>query len=87
MPNIKSAKKRTKVIAVKTLQNQMFKTALKTAIKKYETAVASNDKANLDKTYREAVKKIDKAAFRGIVHKNKAARKKSQFAKKYASVQ
>ena len=86
MANIKSAKKRTKIIAAKTLKNQMFKTSLKTTIKKYETAVASGDKANLEKTYRDAVKKIDKAAARGIVHKNKAARKKSQFAKKYASV-
>ena len=87
MPNIKSAKKRTKVIAAKTLKNQMFKTSLKTAVKKYETAVANSDKANLDAAYKEAVRKIDKAAYRGIVHKNKAARKKSQFAKKYASVQ
>ena len=65
----------------------MFKTSLKTTIKKYEAAVAANDKANLDKTYREAVKKLDKAAARGLVHRNKASRKKSQFAKKYASVQ
>ena len=87
MPNIKSAKKRTKIIAAKTLKNQMFKTNLKTTIKKYESAVANSDKANLEKTYKDAVKKIDKAAARGLVHKNKAARKKSQFAKKYASVQ
>ena len=87
MPNIKSAKKRTKIIAAKTLKNQMFKTSLKTTIKKYEAAVANSDKANLEKTYKEAVKKIDKAAARGLVHKNKAARKKSQFAKKYASAQ
>ena len=83
MPNIKSAKKRVKVIRAKTLKNQMFKTALKTTIKKYETAVAGKDMPNLEKTYKEAVKKLDKAACRGIIHKNKAARKKSQFAKKY----
>jgi len=87
MPNIKSAKKRVKIIAAKTLKNQMFRTSLKTTIKKYEAAVANNDKANLLKTYKDAVKKIDKAAARGIVHKNKAARKKSQFAKKFASAQ
>ena len=85
MPNIKSAKKRTKIIAAKTLKNQMFKTALKTTIKKYEAAVAGADKASLEKTYKDAVKKLDKAAARGIIHKNKAARKKSQFAKKYAA--
>jgi len=88
MPNIKSAKKRTKIIAAKTLKNQMFKTSLKTTIKKYEAAVVNNsDKANLEKTYKDAVKKIDKAAARGIVHKNKAARKKSQFAKKLNAAQ
>jgi small subunit ribosomal protein S20 len=87
MPNIKSAKKRTHIIAAKTLKNQMFKTSLKTTIKRYETAVATNDKANLDKTYKEAVRKIDKAAARGIIHRNKAARKKSQFTQKYMALQ
>ena len=66
MPNIKSAKKRVKVISTKTLQNKMFKTQLKTDIKKYEAAV----------------KKLDLAAARGIIHKNAAAHKKSQFTKK-----
>ena len=87
MPNIKSAKKRTRIIAAKTLKNQMFKTALKTTIKKYEAAVVSNDKANLKQTYIDAVKKIDKAAARGLIHKNKAARKKSQFTKKLNAAQ
>ena len=85
MPNIKSAKKRTKVIAAKTLKNKMFKTNLKTVMKKYETVAAANDTANLDRSYRAAVKKIDQAVARGLMHKNKAARKKSQFAKKLAS--
>ena len=86
MPNIKSAKKRTKVIAAKTLKNKMFKTNLKTVVKKYETAAASNDKANLEQSFRLAVKKIDQAVAHGLMHKNKAARKKSQFAKKLNAV-
>ena len=86
MANIKSAKKRAKIIAVKTLKNKMFKTNLKTVVKKYEAAAAANDKSNLDASYRLAVKKIDQAVSRGLMHKNKAARKKSQFAKKFASV-
>mgnify|MGYP002508305607 CR=1 FL=1 len=45
MPNIKSAKKRVKVISVKTLQNKMFKTQLKTDIKKYEAAVEAGGAA------------------------------------------
>ena len=79
MPNIKSAKKRVKVIETKTLQNKMFRTQLKTDIKKYEAAVAAGDAELAQATYKAATKKIDKAAARGIIHKNAAARKKSQF--------
>lgn len=82
MANIKSAKKRIKVIQAKTLQNKMFKTQLKTEIKKYEAALASGDTALAQATYKAATKKIDQAAARGIIHKNAAARKKSQFTKK-----
>ena len=85
MANIKSAKKRTRIIAAKTLKNKMFKTNLKTVIKKYEAAVVASDKSNLEQAYRAAVKKLDQAAARGLIHKNKAARQKSRFAKKYAS--
>jgi len=81
MPNIKSAKKRVLVTKTKTLQNKMFKTELKTDIKKYQAAVAAGDAALAQETYRAAVKKIDQAAARNIIHKNAAARKKSQFTK------
>ena len=84
MPNIKSAKKRVKVIAKKTLINQMHKTALKTAVKKFEAAVEANDKENLNSLFNEAVKKIDQGVKQGILHKNAAARKKSQLALKLA---
>ena len=86
MPNIKSAKKRTKIIAAKTLKNKMFKTNLKTVIKKYETAVRADNQPELEQSFKTAVKKIDQAAARGLIHKNKAARKKSQFAKKLAAL-
>ena len=79
MPNIKSAKKRVLVTQTKTLQNKMFKTQLKTDIKKYQAAIAAGDMALAQETYKIAVKKIDQAAARGIIHKNAAARKKSQF--------
>lgn len=79
MPNIKSAKKRVIVTEAKTLQNKMVKTALKTAMKKYEAAVASGDKEAAAKAYVVAVKKLDTAAAKGLVHKNNAARKKSQY--------
>ena len=82
LPNIKSAKKRVKVTASKTMQNKMFRTQLKTEMKKYEAAVAAGDVALAQDTYKAAVKKIDKAVARGLLHKNAGARKKSQFTKK-----
>ncbi len=82
MPNIKSAKKRVKVIEAKTLQNKMARTQLRTSMKKFEAAVAEGDKAAAAAAYTVAVKKLDKAAARGLVHKNAAAHKKSQYAKK-----
>ncbi|MBR6709519.1 MAG: 30S ribosomal protein S20 [Clostridia bacterium] len=81
MPNIKSAKKRVKVIEAKTLQNKIARTQLRTAMKKFEAAVTAGDKAAAALAYVVAVKKLDKAAARGIVHKNAAAHKKSQYAK------
>ncbi len=86
MPNIKSAKKRVKVIAKKTAINQMHKTALKTAIKKFETAVANGDKENAKVLFNEASKKLDQSVGQGILHKNNAARKKSQLALKLAKL-
>ena len=79
MPNIKSAKKRVKVTETKTLQNKMFRSSLKTMIKKYDAALTSGDKDAASAAYRAAVKKIDQAAAKGIISKNAASRKKSQF--------
>lgn len=79
MPNIKSAKKRVLVSASKTMQNKMLKSALKTSMKKYEEALASGDKTAAAETYKAAVKKIDQAVAKGLLHKNNAARKKSSF--------
>lgn len=79
MPNIKSAKKRVKVIETKTLRNKMFKSQMRTIVKKYNEAVESGNKAEAGAAYKAAVKIIDQAAARGIIHKNNAAHKKSQF--------
>ncbi len=86
MPNIKSAKKRVKVIEKKTLINQMHKTALKTAVKKFEEAVEKKDAENAKACFNYAVKKLDQSVSRGIIHKNTAARKKSQLALKLAKL-
>ena len=81
MPNIQSAKKRVKVIATKTLINKAANSELKTTLKKANAAIANND-ANKAEAVRVAVKKLDQAVAKGILHKNAAARKKSQLAKK-----
>ena len=83
MANIKSAKKRILVTRTKTLQNQMLKSQLKTVIKKFNLAVESGDKAAASEAYKLAVKKVDQAVAHGILHKNNAAHKKSQFALKF----
>ena len=79
MPNIKSAKKCVKVIATKTLQNKMFKNQLRTIVKKYNAALESGNKEEATAAYKAAVKKIDQAVAKGILHKNNAAHKKSEF--------
>ncbi len=81
MPNIKSAKKRVKVIATKTANNKARKSALRTAVKKANIAVDTNSANKVDEV-RVAIKKIDQAAANGILHKNTAARKKSALARK-----
>ncbi len=81
MPNIKSAKKRVLVNATKAARNKATNSALKTAIKKANAAIEAND-ANKAEAVKVAVKKIDQAAAKGLLHKNNAAHKKSQLANK-----
>ena len=81
MPNIKSAKKRVEVIAVKTLQNKMVKSRMRTVIKKFVAAVEAGNKDAATEAYKLAVKTVDQVAAKGIIHKNAAAHKKSQFTK------
>lgn len=81
LPNIKSAKKRVKVIETKTLQNKMIKSALKTDLKKFDAAVEQNAD-NKQELFVAAVSAVDKAVSKGTVHKNKANRTKAQLAKK-----
>ncbi|HHV50864.1 MAG TPA: 30S ribosomal protein S20 [Clostridiales bacterium] len=81
MPNIKSAKKRVKVIATRTARNQALRSALRTEIKKAKIAIETNAE-DKELQVRKAIKKIDQAVAKGILHKNNAARKKSALAKK-----
>ena len=81
MPNIKSAKKRVKVNSVKALNNQMAKSELKTTLKKFDAAIAG-DKAEATAAYTTAVKAVDQAAAKHLLHKNNASNKKSKMTTK-----
>lgn len=81
MPNIKSAKKRVLVSKIRTERNKSRNSALKTAIKKANAAIESNA-ADKDVLVKAAVKKIDQAAAKGLIHKNNAARKVSALSSK-----
>ena len=85
LPNIKSAVKRVKVNEKQNLRNRMIKSATKTTIKKFETAVAAGTAdAKLLSATQGAV---DKAAAKGVIHKNAANRKKARLAKRLAKAQ
>jgi small subunit ribosomal protein S20 len=86
MPNIKSAIKRVTVIEKKTLQNNMVKSAYKTAVKTFEAAVAEGNKEKAEVAFKNAVKKVDQACTKGVIKANTASRKKSNLAKKLNTV-
>lgn len=81
MPNIKSAMKRVKVNKVKAASNKARNSNLKTVLKKADQVIAENS-ADKEAVIRLAIKKVDQAAAKGLIHKNKASRKKSQLTKK-----
>jgi len=78
LANIKSAKKRIVVNQTKALRNKMIKSAVKTAVKKVDAAVAANDKELAKAELLNATSVIDKAATKGVYHKNTASRKISR---------
>jgi len=80
LPNNKSAKKRVLVNEKKALNNASAKSALRTSLKKARVSIASNDE-NKNAAVNEAVIKLDKAAAKGLIHKNMANRRKSRMAK------
>ena len=86
MPNIKSAKKRVLVAAARNARNKAEKSELKTTIKKFEAAVAEGTRTEAEGAYKVAVKAVDKAAAKGILHKNNAAHKKSAMTLKLNNV-
>ncbi len=86
MPNIKSAKKRVQIGVVRNMRNKSDKSELKTVLKKFDAAVTGGSRAEAESAYKVAVKTVDQAAAKGLIHKNNAARKKSSLDTKLAGM-
>lgn len=83
MPQIESAIKRVRTNEKNNAKNSQQVSALRTAVKKFEQAVESNAE-NVESLYKEAIKAIDMAETKGLIHKNKASRDKARLTKKLA---
>ena len=77
MPNIKSSKKDVNSSKIAYEKNKAEKSELKTNLKKFDAALVEGDKAAAEVAYKQAVKSVDQAVLKGLLHKNNAARKKS----------
>ena len=82
MANIKSSAKRDEKSKELRAKNRADKTELKTMIKKFDAAVVDGNREAAESAYKVAVKTVDRAAGKGLLHKNKAAHKKSAMATK-----
>ena len=87
MPNIKSAEKRVQISRKLNAKNRIEKTKLKTNLKKFNAAVAGGNREEAESAYKVAVKTVDRAAAKGIIHKNNAAHKKSALDKAINAMQ
>ncbi|WP_067621587.1 30S ribosomal protein S20 [Alicyclobacillus acidiphilus] len=83
MPNIKSAKKRVLIAERNALRNTSMKSALRTTIRKFETSYSAQDVELSKETLQNALRALDKAVTKGLIHKNAAARKKSRLTKRF----
>jgi len=81
MPNIKQQKKRVRIAGEERLENLRYRSTIKTLTKRLATTAGDGDAAAVEAGHRELVKLIDRAVARGALHRNAAARKKSQAAK------
>jgi small subunit ribosomal protein S20 len=82
MPNIKSAIKRNELAKVRNARNKAARSELRTNLKKFDAAVAEGNREAAATTYKVAVKAVDRAVTKGLIHKNNAAHKKSGMAQK-----
>ncbi len=87
MPNIKSAEKRVSVSATKKLQNQMVRSQMHTAVKKFNAAITEGNVESARVLLPSACSAIDIAAKKGVIHKNAANHKKGQLAKAFSQLE
>lgn len=87
MPNIKSAAKRDALSKEQNAKNRAAKTQLKTNLKKFDAAITEGDRATAVSAYKVAVKTLDHAASKNLIHKNNAANKKSKLTVKLNEMQ
>ncbi len=87
MANIKSAIKRNKQNEKRRLNNRVFRGEARTMVKKARVALATNEKEEAKAKVLEAVKALDKAASKGVIHKNNAARRKSRLMKQLVALE
>jgi ribosomal protein S20 len=78
MPNIKSAAKRDQLAKVRYAKNKALRSTLRTTLKKFDTAVTEGERDTAVSAYKVAVKSVDRAVSKGLIHKNNAAHKKSK---------
>jgi small subunit ribosomal protein S20 len=83
MPNIKSAEKRVLVAKARNARNKAAKSELKTSLKKFDAAITEGNREAAENAYKVAVKTVDHAAAKGLIHKNNAAHKKSSLTVKF----
>jgi len=87
LANIKSAIKRNRQNEKRRLHNRVFRGAARTQVRKARAAIEEGNKAAAEEQVKLAVKKLDKAAAKGVIHKNNAARRKSRLMKQLAEIE
>ncbi len=86
MANIKSQKKRNLTNEKRRLRNKSVKSSVKTSVRRFREAADAGDAAKANELAREATRALDKAAAKGVIHKNQAANRKSAIAQRAASL-
>lgn len=87
MPNTRSAAKRVRVTERRTLRNRMVKSRMRTSIRRYEAALAEGDLTASAELFKKASSNIDRAAAKGVIHRNEASRRKARLAARLNALQ